>query len=104
MVFVSTDPARDTPAVIARWLHHFDPGFGFYGLTGPFPRVQADARALGVDVRAPATGAGGPATETAADVLAFGRDGLLALRYPPGTQITDYIHDLPVLVARGVAQ
>ncbi|WP_203005621.1 SCO family protein [Frankia nepalensis] len=102
VVFVSTDPARDTPAVVSRWLHHFDPGFGFYGLTGPFDRVQAEARALGVDVEEPVTGTGGPLESAhGGEVLAFGRDGRLALRYPPGTQITDYIHDLPVLVAEG---
>jgi len=104
VVFISIDPARDTPAVLAAWLHHFDPGFGFYGLTGPFTEVQAQARALGVDVQEPSGRADG-ATEQAhaPDVLAFGQDGRLALRYPPGTQITDYIHDLPVLAARGVA-
>src|SRR3982750_1080321 len=31
-VFVTTDPARDTPAVLRRWLDHFDPHF--VGLTG----------------------------------------------------------------------
>jgi protein SCO1/2 len=102
VVFVTTDPARDTPAVLAAWLHHFDPGLGFYGLTGPFPRIQAGARALGVDVPPPARAADGrPMQAHGTDVLAFGRDGRLAVRYPPGTQITAYIHDLPVLVARG---
>jgi protein SCO1/2 len=102
VVFVSTDPARDTPPVLAAWLHHFDPGFGFYGLTGPFGQVRAQARALGVDAAPPGTGLdAAPAAQQDADVLAFGRDGRLALRYPPGTQITAYIHDLPILAARG---
>jgi protein SCO1/2 len=102
VVFVSTDPARDTPAVLASWLHHFDPGFGFYGLTGPFTRIQATARTLGVDVPPPTARSDGAMTQNhGADVLAFGRDGDLVLRYPPGTQITDYIHDLPVLVRAG---
>jgi protein SCO1/2 len=102
VVFVSTDPARDTPAVLAAWLHHFDPGFGFYGLTGPFAVVQAAARTLGVGVPAPSARADGAMTQNhGADVLAFGPGGDLVLRYPPGTQITDYIHDLPVLVRSG---
>jgi protein SCO1/2 len=101
VVFVSVDPAHDTPAVLASWLHHFDPGFGFYGLTGPFSRVWAAARGLGVDVQPPAGRVDGAMTQNhGADVLAFDRDGTLALRYPPGTQVTDYIHDLPVLAAR----
>jgi protein SCO1/2 len=102
VVFVSTDPAHDTPPVLAGWLHDFDPGFGFYGLTGPFAAVQAAARTLGVAVEPPARRPDGAMTQNhGADVLAFGRDGRLALRYPPGTQITDYLHDLPVLAAGG---
>ncbi|WP_081438232.1 SCO family protein [Pseudofrankia asymbiotica] len=105
VVFVSVDPARDTPAVLVAWLHHFDPGFGFYGLTGPFAEVRAAARALDVDVEQPRTGADGVIEQNQnAEVLAFGRDGRLALRYPPGTQITDYIHDLPVLADQGATR
>jgi protein SCO1/2 len=48
VVFVTTDPARDTGPVIRRWLDRFDPGFT--GLTGPLPRISKLARQVGVPV------------------------------------------------------
>ena len=38
MVFVTTDPARDTPSVIQTWLGHFSPTFT--GLTGTIAQIR----------------------------------------------------------------
>src|SRR5579863_933483 len=38
VVFISVDPARDTPAQLAQYVQAFDPDF--IGLTGPPARVQ----------------------------------------------------------------
>jgi protein SCO1/2 len=48
VVFVTTDPARDTGPVIRRWLDKFDPDFT--GLTGPLPTIKRIAREVGVPV------------------------------------------------------
>jgi protein SCO1/2 len=48
VVFVTTDPARDTGPVIRHWLDRFDPSF--VGVTGPLPRIKHVATALGVPV------------------------------------------------------
>jgi protein SCO1/2 len=48
VVFVTTDPSRDTGPVIRHWLDRFDPGFT--GLTGPLPRILELARQVGVPV------------------------------------------------------
>lgn len=48
VVFVTTDPARDTPAVLKRYLAHFDPDF--LGLTGDLDTITAIAKPLGVGV------------------------------------------------------
>jgi protein SCO1/2 len=48
VVFVTTDPARDTGPVIRRWLDQFDPQFT--GLTGPLPTILRIARQVGVPV------------------------------------------------------
>jgi protein SCO1/2 len=48
MVFVTTDPARDTEAVLERYLAHFDPSF--VGLTGDLDTIVAVAKPLGVGV------------------------------------------------------
>jgi protein SCO1 len=48
VVFVTTDPARDTGPVLRHWLDRFDPDFT--GLTGPMPRILRLAGRLGVPV------------------------------------------------------
>jgi protein SCO1/2 len=45
VVMLSVDPARDTPAVLARYVPHFDPTF--VGVSGPDAALQAWAHALG---------------------------------------------------------
>lgn len=52
-VFLSVDPERDTPEVVARYLAHFDPAF--VGVTGPEEEVDRLAGELGLaHVRNPA--------------------------------------------------
>ncbi|HVP71588.1 MAG TPA: SCO family protein [Gemmatimonadaceae bacterium] len=46
VLFVSVDPARDTPAVLGRYVHAFDPGFT--GLTGSEHAIGELAGRLGV--------------------------------------------------------
>src|ERR1700737_1215767 len=46
LVFVTTDPARDVPVVLRRWLDHFDKRF--IGLTGTEAAIEAVQRAAGV--------------------------------------------------------
>ena len=46
LVFVTTDPARDTPAQLHRWLDNFDKRF--VGLTGTEAALDAVQRAAGV--------------------------------------------------------
>jgi len=50
MVFVTTDPTRDTPGVIRSWLAQFTTAFpgdpAFVGLTGPEVRIHAAERQI----------------------------------------------------------
>lgn len=48
VLFVSVDPQRDTPAVLAAYVHAFDPAFE--GLTAPSQDVERLAAAFGVAV------------------------------------------------------
>lgn len=48
VVFVTTDPDRDTPQAIAAYLERFDPSF--VGLTGPLPDLQKVWADYGVTV------------------------------------------------------
>ena len=46
VVFISVDPARDTPAQLAQYVHAFDPDF--IGLTGSTAMLQTVAQRFGV--------------------------------------------------------
>ena len=96
LVFVTTDPARDTPVVLRRWLDLFDRRF--IGLTESEAAIEAVQRAAGV---APAqkTGLanGNYAVAHANFVLAYSKDNLAHLVYPGGVSKDDWVHDLPLL-------
>jgi protein SCO1/2 len=51
VVFVTTDPERDTPAALGKWLKGIDPQV--VGLSGDFDTIQAGARTLGISIEPP---------------------------------------------------
>lgn len=98
VVFVTTDPARDTPARMREWLDRFDRRFiGLYGDTAEVNRIQA---ALGVAPARP----GDPRPDGsydvghAAQVIAFTPDDRAHIVYPFGTRQEDWIRDIPRLL------
>jgi protein SCO1/2 len=46
VVFVTTDPERDTPEVLRRYLDHIDKGF--IGVTGPIDQIADVGRSIAV--------------------------------------------------------
>lgn len=100
VVFVSTDPARDTPERIREWLDVFDPSF--VGLRGPLEEVNRIQNQVGL----PASLLDEPDEEGnylvghSASVLAFSADGPARLRYPFGTRQAAWAHDLPRLIGQ----
>ena len=48
VLFVTTDPARDTAPVLRSYLDRLDPAFE--GVTGPLPQIVAAGDAMGVDI------------------------------------------------------
>jgi protein SCO1 len=98
VIFVSTDPTRDTPAVLHSWLAQFNPDF--IGLTGSFATIQRAASALGIPVSPPTTSADGDYTVThGAEVLAFNTDDKAHVVFTAGTSVSQYDHDLRLLLA-----
>jgi protein SCO1 len=96
LVFVTTDPVRDTPQVLRRWLDLFDRRF--IGLTGSEAAIETVQRIAGVPVArktGPAEGNYGVAH--ANFVLAYSRDNLAHVIYPGGVSKDDWVHDLPIL-------
>ena len=100
MVFVTTDPARDTPERLRSWLGQFDSSF--VGLRG-----SIDVNAIPDALQWPPaqmehmTSTSGPQSYGvghAAQVLAFTADDSLRAEYPSGVQREDWVHDLRILV------
>ncbi|MEU3265561.1 MULTISPECIES: SCO family protein [Streptomyces] len=98
VVFVTTDPERDTPASLGKWLKAQDPTF--IGLTGDFPTIQAGARQIGIGIEPATTDKDGkPVSMHGAQVVAFSpkTDGGYVL-YGEETTAEDFAKDLPKLV------
>lgn len=99
VVFVTTDPERDTPERIREWLDAFDPSF--IGLWGPLEQVNQIQAAFRLPPAVKQEVPGGDdLVSHAAYVLAFTADNLAHLLYPSGTRQADWAHDLPRLVRR----
>lgn len=99
VVFVTTDPERDTPTRVREWLDAFDPRY--VGLVGAIDSVNRIQREIGL---APAVRLGdGPDYQVAhaAQVVAFTADDRAHVVYPFGTRQADWAHDLPRLVRMG---
>lgn len=101
VVFVTADPARDTPEAMDRYLEAFHPSFE--GVWAP----QEVVNRVVVDLGLPE-----PVLEREPDaapdefytvghpgqVLAFGTDGRAHIAYPFGTRQSEWVEDLPKIV------
>lgn len=96
VVFVTADPARDTPTVLRAWLNHFDRRF--IGLTGNAATIEAAQRAARVPAASKTVLANkGYEVGHASFVLAYTKDNLAHVIYPGGVTPKDWAHDLPLL-------
>ncbi|MEU6341203.1 SCO family protein [Streptomyces sp. NPDC046977] len=98
VVFVSTDPERDTPSRLGAWLGAMDPSF--VGLTGDFATIQAGARSLGIAVEKPVKEKDGSITVThGAEVMAYSpKDDKAHALYMSGTTSQQFAADLPKII------
>lgn len=97
VVFVTTDPDRDTPERIREWLDRWDRDF--VGLRGTEEEVRAIQRSLNLppSVKEPPGPDGNYMVGHSAQVVAFGPDGR-TVYYPFGTRQSDWVHDIPLLL------
>lgn len=93
VVFVTTDPARDTPAALASWLAHFDGEAPkkFIGLTGTLAQVEAAQKAAGV-----AVAEDNGATHSAL-ALFYSKDNKSYIAWEANATSDDIKHDMPLL-------
>ena len=97
LVFVTTDPARDTPVELRRWLDNFDKHF--VGLTGTEAALEAVQKAAGVPLaHKTEPGNGNYSIAHANFVVTYTKDNLAHVIYPGGVSKDDWIHDLPLLI------
>jgi protein SCO1/2 len=103
IVFVTTDPARDTPAHLRDWLDGF--GDDFVGLTGTIDEIQqAEAAALvepsmildasGQPIEGPPPTGEDYEVGHAAQVVAYTSDDETHIVYPFGVQSDDWAADI----------
>lgn len=98
VVFVSTDPERDTPERLRSWLDNFDRAF--VGLRGSLDDINAALSSIQLPGVAVIPGEHGsePLIGHPSAILAFGPDGTARVRYSFGVRQSDWAHDLPLLV------
>jgi protein SCO1/2 len=98
VVFITTDPARDTPEKLDKWLTGFDPSFiGLRGTPDQVKNIEAAVNVAPASLGIPDS-SGAYEVGHAAQVIAFTRDDSAHVVYPFGTRQADWAHDLPLLV------
>ncbi|WP_424858283.1 SCO family protein [Streptomyces sp. SAI-170] len=97
IVFVTTDPERDTPEALGKWLKGIDPQV--VGLSGDFATVQAGARTLGISIEAPKKEKGKVVSMHGTQVIAFSpKTDAGYVLYGEDATVDDYTADLPKLI------
>jgi protein SCO1/2 len=97
MLFITTDPARDTGPVIRKYLDRFDPSF--VGLTGSLTSIKDVAKAVGVPVEGmQKLPSGGYEVGHGAQVIGFGKNDKANVLWLSNAAIGDLAHDFGKLV------
>ncbi|MFD8231156.1 SCO family protein [Streptomyces sp. NPDC059696] len=98
VVFVTTDPQRDTSAELGKWLKGIDTQF--VGLTGDFATIQAGARTLGISIEPTRKDKNGKLiSEHGTQVIAFSpKTDAGYVLYGESADVDDYTKDLPKII------
>jgi protein SCO1/2 len=100
VVYVTTDPARDTGPVLRSYLDHLDPDF--VGLTGDLADIVATARPLGVGItegdRLPS---GGYDVTHGTTITGIDSDDEAPVYWSEETSAAEFAADIHTLLARG---
>jgi protein SCO1/2 len=99
VVFITTDPWRDTPRVMRHWLDGFHPPSPYVGLTGKPQELARVEKVLGMGVAQPRHApkgfdSGDYAVEHFDGVLLYGSDNRLLTIYPADSRAVDIAADL----------
>lgn len=99
LVFVTTDPATDTPPVLRRYLDHYDPGF--VGVSADLDALVALGRTVGIYVSEGREGQ--PLTDEdlgahGTQVLALEADGEVPAYWSQATSSAEYAADIELML------
>ena len=98
VVFVTTDPARDTEQVLRSYLDHFDPGF--VGLTGKLATIAALGQSLAIPVEHGAKlPSGGYDVTHGTAVLGIDGNDQVPIVWTQGTSAAQFASDIHQLLA-----
>ena len=97
-LFVTVDPARDTPALLAKYVPYFHQGF--VGLWGDEATIAATAKEFKVFYEAQRPGGSGFYTvDHASGIFVFDAQGHLRVFMGPNVWVDAMVHDLEILLA-----
>jgi protein SCO1/2 len=103
VVFITTDPRRDTPKVIRAWLDNFDPSF--VGLTGSIAQIDTAEHQVGMPLSfvesSPTSTSSGYEIEHAGYLLAYSQDNRAHLEFFDNESAPDFATSLDHLVKSG---
>jgi len=98
VLFVSVDPGRDTPAVLAPYVHAFDPDF--IGATGDPAEIARLARKFGVAVARVDLPGGDYTMDHSAAVFLLDRHGQIVAVFTPPFDVAPFAADLQRVAPR----
>lgn len=102
ILFVSVDPARDTPEIMHAYVNAFDPRA--VGLSGAPREIEAlSKRYRSAFTREPDKGDGQYEVSHSSAIYVFDRDGKARLLATPGNPQDDLVHDLHLLLSLGAS-
>lgn len=101
-LFVTVDPVRDVPAVLAQYVPSFNPTF--VGLSGDPPVIAATAKEFKVFFEAQKPGSNGFYTiDHQSGIFVFDARGRLRLFMGPNIWVDAMVHDLRLLLGESAA-
>jgi protein SCO1/2 len=98
VLFVSVDPQRDTPAVLASYVHAFDPDF--IGATGDAAEIARLAQKFGVAVARVDLPGGDYTMDHSAAVFLLDRRGEIVAVFTPPFEVAPLAADLRRVASR----
>lgn len=98
IVLVSVDPERDTPAAIGQYVDYF--GNNNLGITGALEEIETLTTALGIYFRKQPAEGDNYVVDHSAAVLVIDPDGRFSALFGGPHTVANFVHDLPILMAK----